>query len=95
MGVCVAILFASCLPGPNGAAVIVEPEAKPAGFLLGLWHGAICVISFVISLFKKDVNIYEVFNNGWQYNAGFILGAMISLGGSAKGSCSKRKDKHC
>ena len=60
--------------------------------LLGLWHGIICVVSFIVSFFKKDVNIYETVNNGWQYNAGYLLGLMISLGGSARGSCGQKKE---
>ena len=46
-----------------------------AGFWSGLWHGFICPIAFVISLFNHAVTIYEVHNSGAWYNAGFILGA--------------------
>ena len=46
-----------------------------AGFWSGLWHGLICPIAFVISLFKHDVSMYEVHNSGNWYNFGFILGA--------------------
>jgi len=35
-----------------------------AGFWLGLWHGLIAPITFVISLFSDNVNFYEVHNNG-------------------------------
>jgi len=87
-----AVLFASCLPGPNSSALVQSADAEPAGFLLGLWHGIICVVSFIVSFFKKDVNIYETVNNGWQYNAGYLLGLMISLGGSARGSCGQKKE---
>jgi hypothetical protein len=31
-----------------------------AGFWLGLWHGIICPVTFLISLFNDNVNIYEV-----------------------------------
>lgn len=51
----------------------------------------ISFITFIISLFNKDVNIYEVHNAGWPYNLGFILGIMMAYGGGAKGSSSFRK----
>jgi hypothetical protein len=51
-----------------------QPEAKPAGFWAGVWHGNIAAITFVVSLFNKDVSIYETHNNGAWYNLGFLLG---------------------
>jgi len=46
-----------------------------AGFWSGLWHGMICPVAFVISLFDRAVSIYEVHNRGHWYDFGFILGA--------------------
>ncbi len=45
-------------------------------------------ISFIVSLFRDSVSVYEVHNNGGWYNFGFLLGAAIVLGGggSAAGS---------
>jgi hypothetical protein len=57
------------------------PDAEPAGFWAGLWHGSILPIAFIVSLFKAGVGIYETRNNGGWYNFGFILGAASSLGG--------------
>jgi hypothetical protein len=57
-----------------------------AGFWLGLWHGFICVVTFVVSLFNHDVQMYEVHNNGALYNLGYLLGASASLGGAGRGS---------
>ena len=54
-------LLTSCAPGPNSAAVLSE---NIAGFWLGLWHGFIALFTFIISLFRDDVSIYEVVNNG-------------------------------
>ena len=68
--------FASCAAGPN-TLKDVSPENQPrdpAGFWLGLWHGWIAVIVFVISWFSDSVNIYEVYNNGGWYNFGFLFG---------------------
>lgn len=52
-----------------------------AGFWLGLWHGIIAPVTFLISLFTDNVNIYEVHNNGNWYDFGFVLGAGILFGG--------------
>jgi hypothetical protein len=57
-----------------------QPEAKPAGFWAGFWHGNIAAITFVVSLFNKDVGIYETHNNGGWYNFGFLLGVSSLFG---------------
>jgi|SRR3989344_3789320 len=59
-----------CAAGRNELAG--QPDS--AGFLLGLWHGLILGITFVISLFTDSVSLYEVHNNGAWYNFGFLLG---------------------
>jgi len=69
----VAVALSGCA-GPNPLVVTVRQHGV-AGFFTGFWHGLICPIAFVISLFKRGVNIYEVHNNGNWYNFGFILGA--------------------
>jgi hypothetical protein len=61
-----------------------QPEAEPAGFWAGVWHGLVLPITFVVSLFKPEVGIYETHNNGGWYNFGFVLGAASSLGGGNK-----------
>lgn len=48
--------------------------AKPAGFLGGLWHGLIAVITFMISLFTAQVSMWETNNNGRWYEVGFLIG---------------------
>lgn len=82
------VVVAATLSGCAGPNVLAgTPGARGvAGFWAGLWHGLICVITFVISLFKHDVQVYEVHNNGSWYNFGFILGAMVSLGGGGRSS---------
>lgn len=77
------LLLAACAPGVN-AAVTGEPGA--AGFWLGLWHGVIVPVTFVVSLFTDTVNVYEVRNTGNWYDAGFMLGLLIALGGPARGA---------
>jgi len=80
------IVTSSCAPGNT------RFDVKPAGFWAGLWHGLICIITFIISLFSKSVAVYEVSNSGGWYNFGFLLGAAIALGGSW-GPSRKRKRK--
>jgi hypothetical protein len=62
-----------------------EPDAEPAGFWPGVWHGMIMPITFIVSLFKPGVSIYEINNNGKPYNFGFVLGASMAFGGGKKG----------
>lgn len=64
-----------------------QPHASPAGFWVGLWHGIIMPITFIVSLFNPNVGIYETNNNGGWYNFGFVLGASGSSGsgGAAAG----------
>jgi hypothetical protein len=83
----IIIFTSSCAPGNT------RYDDKPAGFWAGLWHGLICVITFIISLFTDSVDMYEVSNNGGWYNFGFLLGAIIALGGSGGSSCKRRKKK--
>jgi hypothetical protein len=90
ISLCVIILIlvtSSCAPGDT------RYDAKPAGFWAGLWHGFICVVTFIISLFSDSVEMYEVNNSGGWYNFGFILGAAIALGGGGGTSCKKRRKK--
>jgi len=49
-------------------------SAEQVGFLHGLWHGLIIIISWVCSLFFDDVAIYAIYNNGGWYDFGFVLG---------------------
>ena len=58
------------------------PDAEPAGFWAGFWHGTIAPFTWIVSLFNHDVRIYETYNNGVWYDLGFILGASSSLGGT-------------
>ncbi len=66
--------------GPNSK--YKQPDAEPAGFWAGLWHGIIAPITFIISLFNPDVKMYETNNNGGWYDFGFLIGASCSLGGT-------------
>ena len=81
------LVVATCAPNNE------RFDEKPAGFWAGIWHGLICWITFIISLFTDSVSIYEVNNTGGWYNFGFLIGATIILSGSggAGKSCKKKK----
>lgn len=78
--VVVALLLSSCAAGPN-TLVDTQPQS---GFLMGLWHGSISPITFVVSLFDEDVTIYEVHNTGHWYDLGFVLGCSVAFSAAAR-----------
>jgi hypothetical protein len=53
---------------------------------LGLWHGFIAPIAFIISLFPNDMRIYAYPNAGLWYDFGFMLGIGGFSGGVFAGS---------
>ena len=53
----------------------VAPAAP--GFLLGVWHGFIFPVAWVLSLFMPDVAVYAVPNNGGWYDFGFFIGIVF------------------
>lgn len=85
-----AVALAACTPGPNTALDTAGPDGDVAGFWLGLWHGIIAPVTFVISLFTEEVSLYEIHNNGGWYDFGFVLGAGILFGGGCTGSRKRR-----
>ena len=80
------LVFSSCLAGPNTAHL---PEA--AGFWLGLWHGMVAPLAFLISLFSANVGVYEVHNTGHWYDLGFLIGMAMAYGGSHAGDRVRRR----
>lgn len=81
--VLLAVFMAACAAGPNTAEQTASAVGQVAGFWLGLWHGIIAPIAFIISLFVDHVHMYEVHNNGGWYNFGFVLGSGLLFGGSS------------
>ena len=84
------LLVAGCAAGPNPEA---GQGADQAGFWLGLWQGLISPITFLVSLFDDQVNIYEVNNNGNWYDFGFMLGVSLVFGGGGGGSAAAGRRK--
>ena len=74
------LAVAVAVAGPNSKYIL--PDAQPAGFWAGFWHGLIVPITFIISIFNPNVRIYETSNRGRLYDFGFILGLTGSFGGS-------------
>jgi hypothetical protein len=64
-------------PGPNPMVNTADPRGSPAGILLGLWHGFISPVTLIISFINKGVQMYEVHNDGSQYNLGFLAGVVV------------------
>ena len=60
------------IAGPNSKYKL--PNATPAGFWAGLWHGMLAPLLFWVSLLSTDVRVYETNNKGRRYDFGFLLG---------------------
>ena len=82
LGLLLLLILVGCAPGANPAQGKLTVEGRAAGFWLGLWQGFIAPFVFVVSLFKSDLNIYEVHNNGVWYNFGYLFGLACFFGGS-------------
>ena len=64
-------------PGPNPTVNTPDTHGRIAGIWLGIWHGFISPVTLVLSFFNKNVQMYEVHNDGNMYNLGFFLGVAI------------------
>jgi len=64
-------------PGPNPLVNTADAHGRAAGILLGLWHGVISPVTLVVSFINPNVQMYEVHNDGSQYNLGFLLGVAL------------------
>ena len=83
-----ALALAACA-ATQGPAV-VEPGAP--GFLLGVWHGFIFPIAFIVSLFTDNVAVYAVPNNGGWYDFGYFVG-IVFIGVGARSSRIVYRDR--
>ena len=73
-------------PGINPLVNKPDIYNRVAGILMGIWHGVISPVTLVISFINSNVQMYEVHNDGGQYNLGFLLGValvFLILGASA------------
>ena len=76
-----SIALSACAATQNAAAVGHDAP----GFLLGLWHGFIFPVAWVVSLFTDRVAIYAVPNNGGWYDFGYFLGIVVLGVGARRG----------
>ena len=74
------LLLTACAVQTNSA---VQPGAP--GFWLGVWHGFIFPIAFIVSLFNHDIAVYAVPNNGTWYDFGYFVG-IVFIGVGARSS---------
>ena len=84
-------ILAGCAPGPNQFKGTATEHDVVAGFWLGLWQGFIAPFVFVASLFKSNLSIYEVHNNGAWYNFGYLFGLACFFGGGGNRSARRKK----
>ena len=83
---CVASLGACATQASSGVA------SDAPGFLLGVWHGFIFPVAWLLSLFLPDVAIYAVPNNGGWYDFGYFLGIVV-FGVGTRGSHVVYRDR--
>jgi hypothetical protein len=84
-----AVVLTACAAGDPRFTV-----DTPAGFWLGLWHGAIAPATLVIGVFDDGVGMYELHNTGGWYDFGFLVGATSIWGaGSHRAGCSLSRRK--
>ena len=80
-----AIFLVLIVLGLFGCATQPVPDAfDPPGFWTGMVHGFLIFFSMIGSYFS-DIRIYAFPNSGGFYDLGYLLGAMISLGGFGVG----------
>ena len=82
--------LAACAPGSNQFKGHPDAHSVVAGFGRGVWQGFIAPFVFVASLFKSDLNIYEVHNNGAWYNFGYLFGLACFFGGGGNRVAARR-----
>jgi len=83
-----ALALAACAATQQADAV--APQAP--GFWLGLWHGFIFPVAWVVSLFTDKVAVYAVPNSGGWYDFGYFVG-IVFLGVGARKSRVVYKDR--
>lgn len=64
-------------PGPNPQVDQPDANGRIAGVAQGLWHGMISPVTVVGSFFNPAWQMYEVHNNGREYNLGFLIGVAL------------------
>ena len=66
-------------PGANPLENKPNSVGQVASALMGVWHGLISPVTLLVSFVNRDVQMYEVHNDGSPYNLGFLIGMLILL----------------
>jgi len=77
------LALTACAATQSDAAVATA--ATTPGFWLGVWHGFIFPVAWIVSLFVDNVAVYAVPNNGGWYDFGFFVG-IVFIGVGARSS---------
>ncbi|MEO8354324.1 MAG: hypothetical protein ABI621_00275 [Chloroflexota bacterium] len=64
-------------PSPNPELNQPDDAGGVAGLIPGIWHGIIAPVMLVGSFFNPAMQIYEVHNNGVEYNLGYLIGVAL------------------
>jgi hypothetical protein len=80
--VVMVLMLSACVPGDG-----TSDSENPAGFLWGVWHGLIALITLIWGIFDSSVHIYEKFNTGWWYDLGFF----IAITAICRGTCGHKR----
>jgi hypothetical protein len=78
-----AVLTLSACAATQAPDAVAHDSSTP-GFLLGLWHGFIFPVAWIVSLFVDKVAVYAVPNNGGWYDFGYFLGIVVFGVGARK-----------
>ncbi len=81
------LALAACANQADSAVAATAP-----GFLLGVWHGFIFPVAWVISLFDSETAVYAVPNNGGWYDFGYFVG-IVFIGVGARKSRTIYRDR--
>jgi hypothetical protein len=74
-------LLAGCA---RQAASAVASGPDVPGFWLGVWHGFIFPVAWIMSLFDASIAVYAVPNSGGWYDFGYFVGIVFLGVGSHK-----------
>jgi hypothetical protein len=64
-------------PGPNPQLNQPDENNRLAGLGQGIWHGLIAPVTLISSFFNENAQMYEVHNNGNEYNLGYLFGVAL------------------
>jgi len=69
--------FVLTTPGANPEQDKADAAGHLAGAAQGLWHGLIAPVTLIGSFFNPAMQMYEVHNNGREYNLGYLFGVAL------------------